>query len=297
MDKVRTCLADYPGLASVMSAVRLQQADSVTTLMSRADAGLACAEARGEFSVELVEQADLLAQAGGEGVWRQSIHEALRQGRVRLGHFAVVDRNGQRLHSECPLRLQMQPDDDYQVAATWLPHAMRTGLTADIDTCAIDLALRAIAIDQQPRCVNLSPRSLCDPTFLPRIVTRLKADARSTRRLWVEVDASILPRHATELAELCSRLRPMGVHVGIEHAGERIATSSAIFETGLDYIKLSPTLSQDLASHPARQLLLRGIVSVLHGLGIAVYAEGLREAADVTGCWECGVDGVTGPAV
>jgi EAL domain-containing protein (putative c-di-GMP-specific phosphodiesterase class I) len=297
MDKVRGCLADYPGVASVMSSARLRQADSVPALMARADAGLACAEARGDFSIERVEHADLLAQVGGEVVWRQSILEALKQGRVRLGNFAVVDRRGQRLHVECPLRLQMRAGDEYQVAATWLPHAMRTGLTSDVDACAIDLAMRAIALDHQPRCINLSPRSLCDPTFLSRVVARLKIDPHACERLWVEVDASILPRHANELAELCRRLRPLGVHVGIEHVGERMATSSAVFEAGLDYIKLSQTLSHDISSHPARQSLLRGIVSVLHGLGVAVYAEGLRDAADVTGCWECGVDGVTGPAV
>lgn len=297
MNKVRAGLASYPGVVSVMSIVRLQQADTVAALMSRADAGLACAEARGDFSIELVEQADLLAQAGGEVVWRQSIREALQQGRVRLGHFAVVDRTGRRIHTESPLRLQMRAGDDYQVAATWLPHAMRTGLTSDIDACAIDLAMRAIALDQQPRCINLSPRSLCDPMFLSRVVARLKDETHATRLLWVEVDASVLVRHASELSELCSRLRPMGVHVGIEHVGERLATSHAVFEAGLDYVKLSQTLSQDIASHPARQSLLRGIVSVLHGLGVAVYAEGLRDAADVTGCWDCGVDGVTGPAV
>lgn len=297
METVRECLTAFPGTAAVISAVHLRAGDAVAGLMARADAGLAHAESRGEFSIEVVEQADLLAEAGGEQVWRQSIREALDLGRVQLGHFAVVDRTGHRLHIECPLRLQMQPDDDFQVAANWLPHAIRTGLTPDVDACAIDLALRAITLDQQPRCVNLSPRSLCDPAFLPRIVSRLKADPASTRLLWIEVDASILPPYVAELAEFSRRLRPMGVKVGIEHAGERLSTSSAVFEAGLDYVKLSQTLSHDVAADPARQSLLRGIISALHGLGISVYAEGLRDTGDIASCWTCGVDGVTGPAV
>jgi EAL domain-containing protein (putative c-di-GMP-specific phosphodiesterase class I) len=36
---------------------------------------------------------------------------------------------------------------------------------------------------------------------------------------------------------------------------------------------------------------------MLHGLGIQVYAEGVRTAGDAEALWACGVDGITGPWV
>jgi EAL domain-containing protein (putative c-di-GMP-specific phosphodiesterase class I) len=70
-----------------------------------------------------------------------------------------------------------------------------------------------------------------------------------------------------------------------------------VFESGLDYVKLAQTVSQGVAADPARQSLLKGLVSMLHGLGLAVYAEGLADPADIASCWASGVDAVTGPAV
>jgi EAL domain-containing protein (putative c-di-GMP-specific phosphodiesterase class I)/GGDEF domain-containing protein len=297
MARLRATVAPHTEVALVLSAVRLRQDDSETAVLTRADAGLACAEARGRFEIEVVDRTDPLAQAGGEASWRVSILDALRQGRVRMGQFPVVDRSGRLLHTECPLRLQVSPGGDFQVAARWLPHAMRTGLAPEVDACAIDLALRAIALDQQPRCVNISPRSLLDSTFLPRMAARLRADPEATRSLWIEVDASVLLHHAAALGELSARLRPLGVRVGVEHAGDRLPTGHAVVESGLDYVKLAQTASQGVAADAARLSLLTGVVSMLHGLGLAVYAEGLADVADVAACWTCGVDGVTGPAI
>jgi EAL domain-containing protein (putative c-di-GMP-specific phosphodiesterase class I) len=36
---------------------------------------------------------------------------------------------------------------------------------------------------------------------------------------------------------------------------------------------------------------------MLHGLGLQVYAEGVAEPEDIPALIDCGIDGVTGPAV
>jgi EAL domain-containing protein (putative c-di-GMP-specific phosphodiesterase class I) len=39
------------------------------------------------------------------------------------------------------------------------------------------------------------------------------------------------------------------------------------------------------------------MVSMLHGLGLQVYAEGVDDGDDLDTLWTCGLDGATGPAV
>ena len=39
----------------------------------------------------------------------------------------------------------------------------------------------------------------------------------------------------------------------------------------------------------------RGMVVMLHGLAVQVFAEGVVEPADARALWKCGVDGITGP--
>jgi EAL domain-containing protein (putative c-di-GMP-specific phosphodiesterase class I) len=40
-----------------------------------------------------------------------------------------------------------------------------------------------------------------------------------------------------------------------------------------------------------------GTTTMLHSLGLAVYAEGVADDEDLQALWPCGLDGVTGPAV
>jgi len=54
---------------------------------------------------------------------------------------------------------------------------------------------------------------------------------------------------------------------------------------------------QGVAQDVARSAFVSGTVNMLHGLGLLVYAEGVSEPADILSLRQCGIDGVTGPAV
>ncbi|MEY8877449.1 MAG: LapD/MoxY N-terminal periplasmic domain-containing protein, partial [Leptothrix sp. (in: b-proteobacteria)] len=71
MAQVRDELARHAGISAVLAAVRVPPGDAVAAVLSAADAGLARAEARGDFEAEVVEQVDALAQAGGQTAWRE----------------------------------------------------------------------------------------------------------------------------------------------------------------------------------------------------------------------------------
>jgi EAL domain-containing protein (putative c-di-GMP-specific phosphodiesterase class I) len=99
------------------------------------------------------------------------------------------------------------------------------------------------------------------------------------------------------VGDLCRQLRPFGTRVGLEHAGERLASLRPLLESGLDFVKLMSSMGRGLVGDERRLALLRGTVQMLHGLGVAAYLEGVTELADLPDVWTVGVDGVTGPAV
>jgi EAL domain-containing protein (putative c-di-GMP-specific phosphodiesterase class I) len=70
-----------------------------------------------------------------------------------------------------------------------------------------------------------------------------------------------------------------------------------LLEAGLDFVKLDARVGRAVAGHEGRAAAVRGMVAMLHGLGLQVYAEGIDAAEDVGALWACGLDGVTGPAV
>lgn len=295
-ERLHRVLASTPGAAFVMSSVGCRPGMSVPDLMTSADAGLAEAEALGEFEY-VANGIEAAPVHGGEDAWRRAIQASLVAGRVQLRQFPVTDRQGHLLHMECPMRIQLEAGGLHEPASRWLPYVLRTDLTCDVDLAAVSLAMDAITADGQPRGINLSPQSLSHPQFMPRLRVRVMASAAVAAKLWVEVDEAALARHPEELAELCRQLRPLGVRVGLEHAGDRLSSIGVLLESGLDYVKIAAGWIVDVRQDTARQAWLRSSVSMLHGLGLKVLVEGVQDHADLDELWASGIDGVTGPAI
>ena len=294
--RLRQGLADTPGAAVVVSSIGCRPGLAMGELLTKADMGLAEAEAKGDFTY-IANGLEPAPMQGGEDRWRKTLLETLLEARVQLMPFPVCDRQGEVLHLECPMRLQLEVDGPFEPAARWLPFALRTGMGCDVDMAAVALAVTAIASDGRPRGVNLSPQSLAHPQFLPRLRERLKAAGSAAHHLWIEVDEVALERQPDVLMELCRQLRPLGVQLGLEHAGDRLSSIGLLLELGLDYVKLSSNWVSGVRHDSARRAWLRSSVAMLHGVGLKVFVEGVRDADDLPELWACGVDGVTGPAV
>jgi EAL domain-containing protein (putative c-di-GMP-specific phosphodiesterase class I) len=295
-EALRLVLPSFGMQAAVcIGAIEINRELPPGQVMARADTALARAELKGAFAVE-VGSGPLGAMASlGEGAWRQRIRQALDRQRLQLMEFRVLNEQRQLLHLECPLRLQLDPDGPFEPAARWLPLAVRSRLTADIDECALALAIKASEHDGQARCVNLSPASLTDGGFAARLRALLWTSPQTAKLIWLEISETAAVDHFELLQELGRQLRPTGVRFGIEHAGERLGQIPRLFESGLDYVKLDASMVSGVGSDEQRAVFVRSTVTLLHGMSIQVYAEGVADAADAAKLWECGVDGATGP--
>jgi EAL domain-containing protein (putative c-di-GMP-specific phosphodiesterase class I) len=293
--------AALPALAAHVAvaagAVEMRHGAELGELMGSADLALARAESNGPFAVESAGEGGHTWAGLGERGWRERVSDALAEGRVQLGSYPVVNPNQGLIHLECPLRLQLDPQGPFEVAAHWLPLAVRSRLTSAVDEHALMLALRAISSDGQPRCVNLSPASLGDSGFASRLRVSLLAQPRAARGVWLEVSEEAAVDQFDLVRELGRQLRPTGARLGLEHAGERISRVERLFEAGLDYVKLDAAVTHGVALDAGRAGFVKGLVTMLHSLSLEVYAEGVGDAADAQALWACGVDGLTGPWV
>ena len=286
-----------PNIGVALGAVEVSRAMLMAELMSAADMALARAETRGAFAVELEGQVPAVSAGLGEAAWRQHIQAALAAGRLELGEIPVMAAGNRLIHIECPLRLQLEPDGPFEVAARWLPLAMRGRLTTEIDAAAVASTLRAIAGDGRARCVNIAPASLADIEFIPRLGALLAESPREARQLWIEVSEGAAIDQFSRVRELGRQLRPTGAKLGLEHAGDRLSRIDRLFDAGLDFVKLDTAVTMGVASDSNRAAFIRGVVAMLHSVSIQVYAEGVGNAADAKALEQCGVDGFAGPWV
>jgi len=52
-----------------------------------------------------------------------------------------------------------------------------------------------------------------------------------------------------------------------------------------------------VGSDENRATFVRGTATLLHGLSLQVFAEGVVDELDAERLWECGLDGATGPYI
>ncbi len=281
------------GIAVAAGAVELRRETPLAHALAAADEALARAEARGAYEVEL--GGECAGDLKGEDAWRLDITDALTHGRLKLVEFPLLDAAGELVHLEAPLRLQLEPSGPFEVAARWLPLAVRVRMTSDVDLCAVALALSESAQDGKPRCVNLAPASLAESGFVPRLRALLFAAPRVARKLSLEVAEVAAIERFTLLQELCRQLRPCGVRLGLEHAGARLGQIERLFDLGLEFVKLDATTTRGAGSDPKRMKVVQCSVELLHSLSLQVYAEGVCDDDDARALWACGIDAITGP--
>lgn len=295
--RAQAAFAPFDGAVIVSAAASWQRGDTAAAVLQAADAALARAELRGHGSHEVVESQARVVPTGGEEGWRRQLEEALTQERLVLGGYPLVNAAGHLLHRECPVRVGVGEAGELAPASVWLPWAVRTGQVGDIDRIAAVMALEAIEADGVPRGINVALNSLKYPTFVQAMRSLMEEHVEAAARLSIDIDESALATGMPTLVELCHQLRPLGVRVGIEHAGERTAQAPALLAVGLDYIKLRGSFVAGVATDAAQAALVRGTLAVFHGLGLMVYAEGVQSPQDLQALWMLGVDGVTGPVI
>lgn len=286
----------HPGAAVVAGAVEVRRGAPVAELLADADMALARAESEGPFSVMSAGAPGNEAWAGiGERGWQQRVRQALDAGRVQLGHHRLVDAAGGLVHLESPLRLQLAPGGPFQTAVSWLPFAARSRLNSAIDERGLALALDASAADGLPRSIDIAPASLLDSGFAARLRGRLQAAPAAARLMWLEVAEPADDEQFELMRELARQVRPTGARFGIEHAGARHGRFDRLFEAGVDYVKLDAAITRGVAADPDRGMFADGIVTMLHGLSLQVFGEGVVDEGDAARLWSSGIDGLTGP--
>jgi len=285
------------GLQVALGTVDLPREAAVGVWFGEADSALARAENQFGFVVEAIHAGAPPQQerSQGERAWRAQISAALQARRGRLVQYPVLDREGRLLHLECPLQLQLEEGGEFEPATRWLPMAVRSRLTADVDLLAVTLALEAIAKDGQQRYVNIAPASLLDGSFVARLREQILHAPRAVRKLGLELAESAAIHHFDLLFEMGRQLRPLGVKLGLEHAGAGLVKVDRLYQAGLDYVKLDASVVTGVSGDAARATFVRGMLVILRSLALKVYAEGLRDALDVQALWDCDLDGVTGP--
>ncbi|BCY05742.1 bifunctional diguanylate cyclase/phosphodiesterase [Actinoplanes sp. L3-i22] len=186
-----------------------------------------------------------------------------------------------------PRRGQLSP-------AEFLPAVERSELLIPFTRRVLDLALASAAdwtaagIDV-PVSVNVSARSLTDPTFPAQVTEALRRHRTPASRLVLEITESVAVSERDIVDEVLARLEATGVQLSLDDFGTGFSSLSSVTRIPVHEIKIDRSFVDEMIDKPAAGAVVRGAVELGARLGVRVVAEGIetieqRAALIALGC-------------
>ncbi len=268
-------------------------------LVARADIAMYQAKASGKNTWRVYR-----ADAGADSEmrnrlsWNERISNALEKDLFLL-HFQGVYRadDGALSHLEALVRMadESQPGQ-LIMPAHFILLAEKSGRILDIDRWVIREVLRRLAANPAipPIAVNVSGRSLSEPTLPQFIADELRACGVDAHRFIVEITETAAVSDLHDAQRMIEALRQLGCGVCLDDFGVGFASFAYLKHLHVDTIKIDGVFIRNLADDPANQVFVQAMVSVALGLGKSVLAEYVEDSRTLALLRQFGVDLVQG---
>jgi diguanylate cyclase len=129
-----------------------------------------------------------------------------------------------------------------------------------------------------PISVNVSARSLLDPTFPAQVAEALRRHHLLADRLVLEVTESLAVSDSGVVDEVLAGLREVGVQISVDDFGTGFSSLSFVTRVAVDELKVDRSFVTDMNESPAAAAVVRGAVELGARLGARVVAEGVETA-------------------
>jgi diguanylate cyclase (GGDEF)-like protein len=235
---------------------------------------------------------------------------ALERLDVEAELWAALERDELTVHYQPILDLRTERIVGFEALARW-QHPAR-GLVLPVDFIALAeeseliVAIGRVILEKACRqaqlwrqrwpdedlvmSVNLSPRQFLDPDLANGIGQVLQTSGLEPCALELEItESSVMDRSETSLAVL-HRLRALGVRVVLDDFGTGYSSLAYLRQLPLDTIKVDRSFVTDLDVRDPNVGIIRAVVSLAHGLGITVVAEGIETDEQARRLRELGCD-------
>jgi len=230
--------------------------------------------------------------------WSERISNALEKGLFRL-HFQGVYRaeDGALSHLEALIRMIDERNPAQLIMpAHFIQLAEKSGRIIDIDRWVIHEVLRLLADNSSipPIAVNLSGRSLSEPSLPQFISDQLRESGVNPNRLIVEITETAAVSDLLDAQRMIEALHQLGCGVYLDDFGVGFASFAYLKHLKVDTIKIDGIFIRDLANDPDNQVFVQAMVSVAMGLGKSVVAEYVEDGKTLALLRQFGVDMVQG---
>lgn len=266
-------------------------------ILIKLDNVLANAELTTEVGIELAylpEQGQMFRSAAE---WREALTKAIQNNTISLKQYPVCRYDGSLVHNEAMARILLAGET--RSAGCFIAWARRLGLLAQLDIAVIRNALTLLQDSESLLlAVNMSIETIKEHAFKNSIIHLLASRPELSSRLSLEFNEQAVIAEIAAFKDFVKAVKPLGVMLGVQAAGNQFAQLKDIQELGLDYLKVDASLIRQLFSAPQdAKEFIGGFCALGHSLGLTMIAEGVVVDYDAALLQQVGLDAISGPGV
>ncbi len=269
------------------SAVRFPQDGSdAAQLLLRAMAALARPQTSAGGEISLVHPPSVDA-ARAQFSLEQDLAQAISEEQLTMFFQPIVDLSlGRMIGAEALLRWN-HPILGPVSPARFIPIVETIGLSEQYGLWVLNAACREARRLQDEGlhglkiAVNLSARQLLDPTLKSKIERTLKRHDLGPGALELELTETATMADAVRTKHLFAELRAMGVSLAIDDFGSGYSSLSYLKNLPFDKLKIDREFVTGIQHHADSRAICTALIGLGQGLGLAVLAEGVEDAAEV----------------
>ena len=131
--------------------------------------------------------------------------------------------------------------------------------------------------------VNVSPRQLAEPDFVPTLAALLAGSAGlDPSRLVLEITETALLASSVDVQERLETIKTLGVRIALDDFGTGYSSLTWLQSVPADVVKLDRSFVAGLAFDPKKASIISAMLGLARSLGMSVIAEGVEDVED----WE-----------
>jgi predicted signal transduction protein with EAL and GGDEF domain len=210
------------------------------------------------------------------------LRRAIDHGELKLAYQPKVDiKTGQVVGCEGLLRW-LHPQLGMVPPQKFIPLAEESGSIIEIgewvlyQACQQMLRWQMDGFDHLRLAINLSTQQFRHNDFSRTLGQALKSTGVNPQRLSLELTESMLMENAKENVEVMYRMKEMGVTLSIDDFGTGYSSLSYLKRFPLDELKIDRSFIIGIPTEDDDTLITTAIISLAHGLGLRVVAEGVE---------------------
>jgi diguanylate cyclase (GGDEF)-like protein/PAS domain S-box-containing protein len=281
--------------ASVGVAVFPEHGTNADDLVAHADAAMYQAKSQGKNTWAVFDpqrgMSDIMVERMS---WTQRIAQALEGELLELHFQGIYDTHNRELrYLEALVRMRDPAQPKRLILpGQFVPLAEKSGQIGQIDRWVIEQCIGRLA--RHPHVpaisVNVSARSLDDPTLPQFIRARLEQHGVQPRRLVIELTETAAVADIQEAQRFIEALRQTGCEVCLDDFGSGFSTFVYLKHLDVKILKIDGVFIQDLSRDSENQALVKAMIDVARALRKKCVAEYVEDAATLALVRQLGVE-------